>query len=110
MRMSSCFFSSRLKIRTARIPVMRRRRSTAFPNEPVPPVIMIVLLSNNCVAQSGGAVGVHLGNELRPGGRDIAGRGTKAAGVQRSVDPDRIVGHDVNLLAVDLGDDTKEVE
>ncbi len=37
--MSSCFFSSRLKILISRISVSRKRLRTALPKEPVPPVI-----------------------------------------------------------------------
>src|SRR5262252_1254380 len=44
--MSSCFFSSRLKMRISRSPELRKRRTTALPNEPVPPVISRVWLSN----------------------------------------------------------------
>lgn len=36
---SSCFFSSRLKIRISPISVYKNLFSTALPNEPVPPVI-----------------------------------------------------------------------
>ncbi len=46
-RMSSCFFSSRLRTRISPTSVSRNRRSTAFPKVPVPPVIRIVL-SRNC--------------------------------------------------------------
>src|SRR6266576_3453054 len=108
--MSSCFFSSRLKMRTARTSVVSRRRNTALPKEPVPPVIITVRLSSNCAAQSGGTVRVHLRDQVRPGGRDVARGSAKPAGVERSVDPDRIVGHDVNLLTVDPRDDTQKVK
>src|SRR3546814_14968374 len=40
--MSSCFFSSRLKMRISVISVAKKRFSTAFPKEPVPPVIKSV--------------------------------------------------------------------
>ena len=39
MRISSCFFSSRLKIRISEISEFKKCFRTAFPNEPVPPVI-----------------------------------------------------------------------
>src|SRR6266849_5217727 len=110
MRMSCCFFSSRLKTRTARMPVVRRRRNTAFPKEPVPPVIMTVQLSNKGVARSGRTVSVHRGDELRPGGRNVAGSGAEPGRIERSVDPDRIVRNDLDPLAVDLGDDSQQVE
>ena len=41
-----CFFSSRLKMRISRKSESRKRRSTALPKEPVPPVIKSTLLSN----------------------------------------------------------------
>ena len=44
--MSSCFFSSRLKMRISRRSEARKRRRTALPNEPVPPVISRVLSLN----------------------------------------------------------------
>src|SRR5687768_6996604 len=44
--MSSCFFSSRLRMRISRTGDFAKRRSTAFPNEPVPPVISRVLSLN----------------------------------------------------------------
>ena len=44
--MSSCFFSSRLKMRISAMSVSRNRRSTALPNEPVPPVMTRVLPAN----------------------------------------------------------------
>ena len=44
--MSSCFFSSRLNIRISAISVCRKRLSTAFPKEPVPPVINSFLFKN----------------------------------------------------------------
>src|SRR5690606_107149 len=37
--MSSCFFSSRLRMRISPTPWLRKRRRTALPNEPVPPVM-----------------------------------------------------------------------
>src|SRR6267378_1696910 len=110
MRMSSCFFSSRLKMRTARAPVARRRRNSVFPKEPVPPVIMMVLLSNKGLARNGWTVGVHRGYELRPSSRGVAGGGAEPGGIERSVDSDRIVWHDLNLLPVDLGDDPQQVK
>src|SRR2546426_36679 len=110
MRMSSCFFSSRLKTRTARISVVSRCRNTTFPKEPVPPVIMTVQLSNKGAARSGWTAGVHRGDELRPGGRNVAGSGAEPGRIERSVDPDRIVRTDLDLLAVDLGDDSQQVE
>src|SRR5215212_8153484 len=42
--MSSCFFSSRLKMRISPISALKKRRSTALPNVPVPPVMTSVLL------------------------------------------------------------------
>ena len=51
-RMSSCFFSSREKIRISRISVSRKRFSTAFPKEPVPPVIISVLLAKILIIHS----------------------------------------------------------
>src|SRR5258708_2775606 len=110
MRMSSCFFSSRLKMRTARISVVRRRRNTALPKEPVPPVIMTVLLSNKGPARRGFPVVMHRGDECRPGGRDVAGGGAEPGGIERSVDLDHIVRLNLNLLPIDLGDDTQQVE
>ena len=64
-RMSSCFFSSRLKMRISRICVFRNRRSTALPKEPVPPVTRRTRLSNmgnievllECIGASGLAIG-----------------------------------------------------
>src|SRR6185295_6203362 len=44
--MSSCFFSSRLKMRISRTSEERKRRVTALPKEPVPPVIKSVLSVN----------------------------------------------------------------
>src|SRR5579862_3404508 len=46
MRMSSCFFSSRLKTRISAKSESSRRVSTALPNEPVPPVIRRILSLN----------------------------------------------------------------
>ena len=45
-RMSSCFFSSRLKMRISGCRCLRKRPTTALPNEPVPPVISSVLSLN----------------------------------------------------------------
>ena len=39
--MSSCFFSSREKMRTSRTPVDRNRSSTALPNVPVPLLVNV---------------------------------------------------------------------
>src|SRR5918994_171045 len=59
--MSSCFFSSRLKMRISRRPDARKRRTTALPNEPVPPVISRVLSANIVSGDaSGGCVGCAL--------------------------------------------------
>ena len=44
--MSSCFFSSRLRMRISRRSDARKRRRTALPNEPVPPVISRVRFLN----------------------------------------------------------------
>src|SRR5688572_11606764 len=44
--MSSCFFSSREKIRTSAMSLWRYRCSTALPKVPVPPVINNVLAFN----------------------------------------------------------------
>src|SRR5690349_12410738 len=44
--MSSCFFSSRLKMRISFTSVSRKRRRTALPKEPVPPVISNTLPEN----------------------------------------------------------------
>jgi len=41
--MSSCFFSSRLNIRISLISESKNLRSTALPNDPVPPVIKRIL-------------------------------------------------------------------
>ena len=46
IRMSSCFFSSRLKMRISRSPEWRNLSRTAFPKEPVPPVMRRTLPSN----------------------------------------------------------------
>ena len=55
-RMSSCFFSSRLKIRISPTSSFRRKRlATALPKEPVPPVMSSVL-SLNMVESIGGWV------------------------------------------------------
>src|SRR5271157_2982954 len=45
-RISSCFFSSRLKMRISPMSVWRKRRKTALPKLPVPPVISRVLFLN----------------------------------------------------------------
>src|SRR5216683_5491332 len=66
--------------------------------------------SSDLPVRSGWTVGVHRGDECRPGGRDVTGGGAEPGGIERSVDADRIVGLDLNLLAVDLGDDTQEFE
>src|SRR5262245_40329498 len=44
--MSSCFFSSRLKMRISRSSEPRKRRTAALPKDPVPPVMRSVLPSN----------------------------------------------------------------
>ena len=44
--MSSCFFSSRLRMRISLMSESRKQRSTALPNEPVPPVISNILSLN----------------------------------------------------------------
>ena len=44
--MSSCFFSSREKMRISPMSVARKCFKTVWPNEPVPPVIMSVALVN----------------------------------------------------------------
>ena len=44
--MSSCFFSSREKMRIWPISVVRKCLRTVLPNEPVPPVIIRVALVN----------------------------------------------------------------
>ena len=44
--MSSCFFSSRLKMRISLMSESRKRRNTALPKEPVPPVIRRTLSLN----------------------------------------------------------------
>src|SRR5260370_27866950 len=103
--MSGCFLASGLKTRTARIPVVRRCRNTAFPKEPVPPVIMIVQLSNKGPDRRGWTTGVHRGDERRPGGRNVAGSHAEPGRIERSVDPDRIIRNDLDLLGVGLGDD-----
>ena len=46
-RMSSCFFSSRLYMRTSPILFAQSPARTAFPKEPVPPVISIDLSLNS---------------------------------------------------------------
>ena len=45
--MSSCFFSSLLKMRISFISESRNLSRTALPNEPVPPVIKSILSLNN---------------------------------------------------------------
>src|SRR5258705_4703421 len=110
MRMSSCFFSSRLKMRTACTFVVSRRRNTALPKEPVPPVIITLELSNKGPAGSGCTVRVHRFDECRPGRRDIAGGGAEPGGIERSVDSDRVVGLDLDLLGVDRGDEAQQIE
>src|SRR5713226_302135 len=50
MRISSCFFSSRLKMRILRTSVDKKRLRTVFPKDPVPPVIINTLSLNKAYA------------------------------------------------------------
>ncbi len=51
--MSSCFFSSRLKMRISAKSEVRKRDSTALPNEPVPPVMRRTLSLNMGISVQG---------------------------------------------------------
>ena len=53
MRMSCCFFSSRLKMRISATSLRSMRRTTALPNVPVPPVIRRVQPSNTVLITFG---------------------------------------------------------
>src|SRR5712664_4133690 len=103
-RMSSCFFSSRLKIRISPTSVSRSRFSTALPNDPVPPVIIKVLFLNMNGAPRRRAVCVHLLDQLRPFGGDVPGCAGESPRVQRTIDANRVVRIDRDLLSVDVGD------
>ena len=48
--MSSCFFSSREKMRISPMSVSRKCFKTVWPNEPVPPVISRVALVNKGIS------------------------------------------------------------
>src|SRR5690554_7252215 len=54
--MSSCFFSSRLKIRISSMSVPRKRLRTALPKEPVPPVINNTFFENDINYSPGGHI------------------------------------------------------
>ena len=62
--MSSCFFSSRLKIRISAISESKKRPNTALPNEPVPPVINKVLFKNIYIPSAGYDAGTSIGSAL----------------------------------------------
>ena len=95
--MSSCFFSSRLKMRISREIGREKRCITALPKEPVPPVIARVLPAN--IASFPSALPEQVGEHLVPARRDEAGTLGKPFGGQRPVDMEGAVGNDLDRLA-----------
>ncbi len=93
IRMSSCFFSSRLNMRTSLKFNFSRRATAAFPNEPVPPVIRTFILSNIPIPQlcTYSTEAMHFSDERRPIGRDVTCHCSEATRIKRSIDNDAIV-------------------
>src|SRR5580658_5865565 len=102
--MSSCFCSSRLKIRISRTSVARKRLSTALPKDPVPPVISNTLSENTSLFAASLPVVIHTPDQLRPWRRHVPSGCREAIRIQRAIDYQFIVGHDLNLFAIDIGD------
>src|SRR5690242_12656724 len=126
--MSSCFFSSRLKMRISAMSVCRKRSSTALPNEPVPPVIKSVLFLNILGSPSSFSSSIHsrltrflsLGvqlpvilphrlHQLRPSGRDIPRRGPEPGGVEGPIAAEIAVRLDVDPFAIALRHQLEQV-
>src|SRR6266536_3696881 len=112
-RIACCSASLREKTTTSAgtpISPSSRRRTSACPSEPVPPVTMTLLPSSNVprfVAPGRGAV--ERGHHLGPGGGRPAGRGAEARGVERPIDLDAVVGHDVEIELVGVAEQDQQV-
>src|SRR5271156_2595521 len=106
-RMSSCFFSSRLKTRICATSVCRKRSTAAWPNEPVPPVMSTTLpLSRESFPDAGGALlteFMHDSQHLLPSGGNIPGALAKAGRIERAVDHQLPVRHDLDRMPVFAG-------
>src|SRR5829696_5375810 len=103
--MSSCFFSSRLKMRISPISVETKRWMTALPKEPVPPVTRRVLDENMTSAPVRRAGGAHALDHLRPGRGPISRRLAEAARIERSINRHLLVETDLRLNPVHVLDD-----
>src|SRR3569833_1519180 len=106
-RMSSCFFSSRLKTRISPKSLRRKRLRTALPKEPVPPVMRRTLSLNRVVFSDIemfrapiSAEFPHARYQLRPRRGAVAGGVTKAGRVERSVDRHLLIRDDFDGLVV----------
>src|SRR5262245_40298676 len=99
MRISSCFFSSRLKMRISRTSLDRKRLSTVLPNDPVPPVI-ISTLSLKIIEGRPLFELTHRRDHRGPFGRGVTGCFAELVSVERAVNHEPVVRRDVDLLAI----------
>src|SRR4030095_12901863 len=113
MRMSSCFFSSRLNTRISAKSEWMKRWSTALPKEPVPPVIIRVLslnINQSCEIGLGSAEFSHAAYQLGPRRRLIAGGLAKTGGGKRAVNGKPGIGSYLRVPSVGLGHQGQELE
>src|SRR6266513_3985235 len=106
--MSSCFFSSRLNTRISASSESRKYSRTAWPNEPVPPVMSRILSLNMgvcgwVVADCGQLPElVHEPDQLGPRRWHIVGELTEPLRIERAVDHELVIGHNFRVLAIGL--------
>src|SRR3982751_2020962 len=87
-----------------------RRRTSACPREPVPPVTMTRLPSSNWPrfgTRRGDAF--ERGHHLGPGRGRPAGGGAKARGVEGAVDLDAVVGLDLEIQPIRVAQQDQQV-